>query len=325
MKVLITGAAGFVGGHVVKYIREKLGWDIIGLCRLDHAGDLSRISEYNVKVVYHDLRGSIHQDLAQRIGEVDYIIHLAANSHVDRSIAHPMEFFQDNVIGTVNLLNYAREHNPHARLINFSTDEVFGPAPDGHNFTENERYRPSNPYSASKAGQSCAGHSFFVTYDLPVINTYSMNIFGEHQNSEKLVSMAIRRIMNGEAIEIHSKLSDDLAETSDREKVEFVGQRHWIYAQNVANGIEFLLKHGVPGGHYNIIGFTELHNDEMVNAIGEVLGKEPIIKYVDFHRTRPGHDRRYALDGSKMRSMGWKPPVDFMRSLDQTVKWELER
>jgi dTDP-glucose 4,6-dehydratase len=326
-KVLLTGIAGFVGHHFLEHILKTTDWDVIGLARMNTVGDLNRFTEIDclkdssnakrVRFVYHDLKYAINDSVAEKIGKVDYIIHLAANSHVDRSITHPKEFFEDNVMGTVNLLEHVRLNNPEAKMINFGTDEVFGPAPADYNFKEDDRYRPSNPYSAAKAGQMCAGHSYYVTYGLNIISTYTMNIFGERQNPEKLMPKAMRLIMAGEPVPIHAKL--DAAGNA-----EFVGQRHWLHARNAADAILFLLDYGEIGEHYNVVGDAEYDNDEFVAKIGDVLGIIPKFDYVDFHKARPGHDRRYALDGSKIAELGWTAPMTFEDSLKRTVNWTLK-
>lgn len=329
--ILITGAAGFVGHHLVEHVMKTTDWNVVGLARMNFAGDVNRLAsiekfgEYGdrVRLVYHDLKFDINPGVSEAIGKVDYIAHIAANSHVDRSITHPKEFFMDNVIGTVNLLEWARLTHPNTPFLNFGTDEVFGPAPEGYDYKEEDRYRPSNPYSAAKAGQICAGHSYFVTYGMPVISTYTMNIFGERQNPEKLVAKAIQRIVAGETIEIHSKLPEGMEKTDDRSEVEYVGQRHWLHARNACDAVLYLLQNGTAGEHYNVVGDVELDNDEMVNKIAAILGKPANLKYVDFHKTRPGHDRRYALDGTKLKELGWVPPVSFDESLKKTVEWTL--
>jgi dTDP-glucose 4,6-dehydratase len=323
--ILITGAAGFLGSHLLEEIIVNTDWNIVGLCRLNFVGDMNRIinsthirqQSNRVKLIYHDLKFDIPQHTIDSIGNIDYIAHIAANSHVDRSIKYPKQFFEDNIIGTVNLLEWYRNYCPNALCINFLTDEVFGPAPNNYNFTENDRWRPSNPYSASKAGQGAVGISYYNTYNLPIIHTYTMNLFGERQHSEKLVAKSIISIKNNQIIKIHAKL--DL-----NGNVEYVGQRHWLHARNAANATLFLLNNGIPGDHYNIVGDIELYNDEMVKKIGHIMKKNPRIEYIDFSKARPGHDRRYGLDGSKLKHMGWSQPMSFDESLKKTVFWTLE-
>ena len=337
-RLLLTGAAGFFGHHVLEYVLNNTDWQVVCLVRLNTVGDLNRIAEIaeikkhgdRARFVYHDLKFSLNNDVAQKIGKVDYVLHLAANTHVDRSIINPKEFFEDNVIGTVNLLEWLRHYNPEARLVNFGTDEVFGPAPDDYKFKEDDRYRPSNPYSASKAGQICAGMSYHMTYGLDIISAYTMNIFGERQCPEKFVPACIKNFIAGKQQAIHAKLRKGLDETQNKKDVLEVGQRHWLYAGNAADALLFILKKGKAGEHYNIVGDTELQNDELALMIAGILKKEhklkknPELIYVDFHKTRPGHDRRYALDGSKIAAMGWKPKLSFEDSLKKTVDWTVK-
>jgi dTDP-glucose 4,6-dehydratase len=321
--ILVTGAAGFLGSHFVEELLVNTDWNIICLCRLTYVGDLERLLESlhvrehadRIKLIYHDLKFEIPPYMEESIGNVDYIVHIAANSHVDRSIIYPKQFFEDNVMGTVNLLEWYRKTNPSALFINYLTDEVFGPAPDNYDFKEDDRWRPSNPYSASKAGQGAAGIAYWNTYNLPIISTYTMNLYGARQHKEKLVAKAIGKIHNDEIIPIHAKMDGD--------KVLYVGQRHWLHARNAANATLFLLKHGKPGAHYNVVGDTEQHNDDLVKAIAVLMGKEARLQYVDCDKARPGHDKRYSLDGSKLRNMGWQQPIDFQTSLQTTIEWML--
>lgn len=315
-RVLITGAAGFVGSHVVRYLLDNTDWEIVCLVRLTNKGDLKNLEftkgNPRVHFVYHDLKYDVNDSVRDYIGRVDYILHLGANSHVDRSISFPKEFFIDNVLGTVNLLEYMRLFMPKARFINFSTDEVYGPAPEGYKYKEEDRFRPSNPYSASKAGQSMAGFAYFNTYNLDIINTYTMNIFGIGQNPEKLMPKAIKCARERKPMPVFAELDGD--------KLVSVGSRHWLDVRNVGSSLVFLLEHGLKGESYNIVGTDELTNEEVVIKINELLGTEPLIEYVDFHKTRPGHDRRYAIDGAKLAELGWSPTITF----DQGIKNVIE-
>lgn len=320
--ILITGASGFLGSHFLEEVLVNTDWNIIALCRMTFVGDLNRIIDsthvknnaHRVKLVFHDLKFELPPHTIDSIGSVDYIAHIAANSHVDRSISNPRQFVEDNIIGTLNLLEWYRQYCPKALFINYLTDEVFGPAPDNYDFKEDDRWRPSNPYSASKAGQGALGISYHNTYSLPIIHTYTMNLFGERQHKEKLVAKSISRILNNEIIPIHAKLDN-------QGNVEYVGQRHWLHARNAANATLFLLKHGIPGEHYNVVGDTEMYNDDLVKTIGKLMNKIPRIEYVDLHKARPGHDRRYSLNGDKLRNMGWQAPLDFTTSLIKTINW----
>jgi dTDP-glucose 4,6-dehydratase len=323
-KVLITGAAGFLGSHFLEEVLVNTDWDIVALCRLTYVGDLDRIvssthvneNKDRIKLVYHDLKFELPSHTIEAIGDVDYVAHIAANSHVDRSIKYPKQFFEDNCIGTLNLLEWHRHHCPKALLINYLTDEVFGPAPEGYDFKEDDRWRPSNPYSASKAAQGAIGIAYQNTYKVPIIHTYTMNLFGERQNKEKLVAKSILNIKDNKVIKIHAKLDES-------GNVEYVGQRHWLHARNAANATLFLLLNGTDGEHYNVVGDLEIDNDKLVEKIGRLMNTRPRIEYVDFSHARPGHDRRYSLDGAKLRDMGWKQPLDFKTSLDRTIRWVL--
>jgi len=340
--VLVTGAAGFVGHHLVEEIIVNTNWNIVAICRMQTIGDMNKFADMprvvnagdRVKFIYHDFKFAINHTVAEQIGKVDYILHLGANSHVDRSITHPVEFFHDNVIGTVNMLEFARTHFPDVRFLNFSTDEVFGPAPHGIDWKEDERYYPSNPYSGSKAGAVDAGICYYVTYKLPVITTHCMNIFGQRQNEEKLVPKSMRCVIEDKIMPIHCQLKHGvqplydekgLPYSDNHDDVEYVGERHWLHVRNACNATLFILLHGVAGEKYNIVGDIELTNDAIVKLIGKEMGKEVKLRYVDFHACRPGHDRRYALDGKKLKEMGWTPPVTFEDSLKSTIEWTLNK
>lgn len=315
-RVLLTGAAGFVGSHVLRYLMEHTNWDIVCLIRLCEAGDLNRLKDFQenprISFVYHDLKYELHELVREKIGDIDCIIHLAANSNVDRSILHPREFFEDNVMGTVSLLDYCRLYQPNARFINFGTDEVYGATPGDYKFTEDDRFRPSNPYSGSKVGQWGAGYSYFITYGLDVISTFTMNIFGAGQAPTKLIPKAIKLAKERKPMPVFAELKDD--------KLVGVGSRHWLHVGNVGEALVFLIKNGVKGELYNIVGMDEKTNEDVVRTVNELLGYEPLIEYVDFHKTRPGHDRRYAIDGTKMKEMGWTPSIGFEQGIKDVIE-----
>lgn len=336
-RVLITGGAGFIGHHIVDYLLQKTNWELVLLDRLDLSGNLNRLMDldsvhknsWRIKFVWHDLKAEINQFVGAEIGVVDHVIHLAASSHVDRSIEDPVSFAMDNVVGTTNLLNWARQGGMRVvfngmnervgyagKFINFSTDEVFGPAEVGHDHKEDEPHKPSNPYSASKSGQGAMGYAFYVTYGLPVITTYTMNNFGERQHPEKLIPKCIRSVMEGTEMPIFAEVEEGEAKA--------VGSRFWLHSWNTASAVKFILDNGVAGESYNVVGFDEVTNLEMCEKIAEIAGKELKPKFVDFHKTRPGHDRRYSLDGSKLKEMGWKPEVDFIESLKRVVKFTID-
>ena len=319
MRVLLTGGAGFIGHHILEHIWKNTDWEVVVLDRLDSAGNLNRIAgiecfeanKHRLKVVYHNLRAQINPSVARSIGRVDTILHLAAASHVNRSITDPVSFVEDNVLGTVNLLQYARQLDHLKTVVNFSTDEVFGPAPEGVAFKEDDRYNSGNPYAASKSAAEEFCVAFHNTYALPVINTHTMNVFGERQDPEKFVPMTIRKIMAGETVFIHS---DQTCTKSS--------SRFYIHARNVAAAVLFILENGKVGEKYNIAGEKELTNLEVAIFIASVLGKPLDHVMVSPDKSdRPGVDMRYALDDSKMKAMGWKIPMPLEGSLASTILW----
>ena len=218
IKTLITGGAGFIAHHMIGKILKETDWEVITLDRLDYSGNLNRLDDLitnsctaeerkRVKVVFHDLKAELNPLVCSQIGQVDYIFHLAAGSHVDRSIDYPMEFVMDNVVGTCNILEFARKQEKLKRFIYFSTDEVFGPAPEGIKYKENDRYNSTNPYSATKAGGEELAVAYENTYGLPIYITHTMNVFGERQHPEKFIPKAIRYARDGETLTIHSNLN----------------------------------------------------------------------------------------------------------------------
>ena len=330
--ILITGGAGFIAHHVVDKILSTTDWKIITLDRLDFSGNLNRLNEVvtaypkseqkRVRVVHHDLKAELNPEIVATIGPVDYISHLAAGSHVDRSISYPLEFVMDNVVGTAHILDYARKLDNLERFAYFSTDEVFGPAPQGINYKENDRYNSTNPYSATKAGAEELVVAFENTYGLPSIITHTMNVFGERQNPEKYIPMVIRKVQNNENVTVHANTEKTVA-----------GSRHYIHAEDVAEALLFLYNYdiesiepdetGAKCHKFNIVGKDEIDNLELAQFIAKAQSRTLKYKMVDFHSQRPGHDLRYALDGSKMANMGWSPESAFDR-LENTIKWTLE-
>ena len=316
-RILLTGGAGFIGSHIVSDLQRNTDWSLVLLDRLDCAGNLNRLAELGIdpkrtRFVFHDLKGAISEQLSRQIGQIDYILHLAAATHVDRSIADPTAFVLDNVVATCNLLQWAAFSNLTERFLYFSTDEVFGPAPDGVRYKEWDRYKSGNPYAATKAGAEELVGAFHNTYGLSTLVTHTMNVFGPMQHPEKFVPSTIRKIRDGETVTIHSN--------KDRTKA---GSRFYIHADHVAEAVRFVLAKGTAGEKYNIVGQVEMDNLELAQMIASIQDKPLHYEMVDFHSQRPGHDLRYALDGSKLDAMGWIPPASFRESLEQTVNWTL--
>ncbi len=331
-KILITGGAGFIAHHVIDKILSSTDWEIITLDRLDFSGNLNRLNEVvntypeserkRVRVIHHDLKAELNPEIIANIGNIDYISHLAAGSHVDRSISYPLEFVMDNVVGTAHILDYARKIDNLERFAYFSTDEVFGPAPPGINYKENDRYNSTNPYSATKAGAEELVVAYENTYGLPSIITHTMNVFGERQNVEKYIPMVIKKVRDNETVTVHANKEKNIA-----------GSRHYIHAGDVADALLFLYNYdisslapdqtGAKCQKFNIVGKDEIDNLELAQFIAKTQNKDLKYEMVDFHSSRPGHDLRYALDGIKMKNMGWEPESAFKR-LESVVQWTLE-
>lgn len=317
-KLLLTGAAGFIGHHMVDALLKRTEWELTLIDRLDESGNLNRLAEVGaaknprVKFAFHDLRAPINDQLAAQIGVHDYILHFAAATHVDRSIDDPMAFVLDNVVATTNILDFARKVTC-AKFLNFSTDEVFGPAPVGTRYKEDDRYNAGNPYSATKAGAVQMGVAYHNTYKLPVITTHTMNVIGPRQHPEKYVPMTTAKVDAGDVVTIHANKARTKA-----------GSRFYIDARDVADAVLFLLERGEAGEKYNIVGERETDNLELAQMIADAVGKPLRYDMVDFHSSRPGHDLRYALDGDKMAAMGWTPRTPINERVGQIVRWTLD-
>ena len=334
-RVLITGGAGFIAHHLIFYLLNKTDWEIVSLDRLDYSGNLNRLNyimselsetkRQRLKIVFHDLKAEINPWIKKEIGNVDIILHLAAGSHVDRSIDYPMEFVLDNVVGTANILDFARNINDIKgleRFIYFSTDEVFGPAPNGIDYKENDRYNSTNPYSATKAGGEELAVAYENTYKLPIYITHTMNVFGERQHPEKFIPMCVKKIRDGETITVHS----------DKTKT-IPGTRHYIHAEDVAEAILFLLTKSIDveldyGGakcpKFNIVGTEEINNLDLAQIIADSQNKVLKHEMVDFHSSRPGQDLSYSLSSEKMKILGWTPSIKLTQRIKQVVEWSLK-
>jgi dTDP-glucose 4,6-dehydratase len=315
--LLVTGGCGFIGHHVVEHYIKNTDYNIVVLDKLTYASngfdrlrDINVFDDKRVKIFTCDITNDIADYLLSEIGDVNFIIHLGAETHVDNSIKDPQAFVLANVIGSVKMLEYARKLPHLEKFIYFSTDEVFGPAPQGTFFEEWSRYNSTNPYSATKAAGEEISLAYANTYKVPVIITHCMNVFGERQHIEKFIPSTIKKILEGDEVIIHS---DTLCSQA--------GSRFYIHARNVADAVDFVIRNGVVRDKYNIVGEIEIDNLLMASMIAQRLGKVLLYKMVDFHSSRPGHDLRYALNGDKMRSMGWGLPLSFKDSLDKTIDW----
>tara|TARA_Y100000816_G_scaffold79056_1_gene53833 strand:+ start:103 stop:1125 length:1023 start_codon:yes stop_codon:yes gene_type:complete len=332
-KVLITGGAGFIAHHIIAHVIKNTDWDIVTLDRLDLSGNLNRLHEIlgefstkdkkRLKIVFHDLKAEINSQIKNEIGTPDIILHLAAASHVDRSIIYPMEFVLDNVVGTVNLLDFARSLKNLEKFVYFSTDEIFGNAPEGVSYKEYDRYNSTNPYSASKASAEEFCVAYENTYKLPILISHTMNVFGERQHPEKFIPMTIQRVRDSEKVFIHA----------NKEKTK-AGSRHYIHAQDVADGLMFILslkdyKHQGDFGNakcpkFNLVGPEEINNLDLAQKIANVQKRELIYELIDNHSSRPGHDLRYSLSPNLLKSLGWEPKIKLSKRIEEVVDWSLK-
>jgi dTDP-glucose 4,6-dehydratase len=323
--ILVTGGAGFIGSHVVRvFTRNYPHYNIINLDSLTYAGNLENLRDIEKSSNYSFIKGDITD--ARFINElferhpVDGVIHLAAESHVDRSISGPMSFITTNIIGTVNLLEAARrswEGRQEGKLFyHISTDEVYGSLGAEGSFTEKTPYDPRSPYSASKASSDHMVRAWYHTYNLPVIISNCSNNYGPNQFPEKLIPLVINNIKTGTPLPVYGK----------GENI-----RDWLYVGDHASAIELLFHRGRVGETYNIGGNNEWKNIDLVKLLCRImdtrLGNEEgtACKLITFVKDRAGHDLRYAIDNSRITGeFGWEPAVNFEQGLARTVDWYLE-
>jgi len=323
---MVTGASGFFGSHLLRHLMVNTDWEFVCPCSWQHKGTPERLEnaingldKSRVTVITHDLTAPFTDVTKKRIGHIDYILNIASNSHVNRSIDNPGEFVIGNTAIAFNLLEYAREIKPEI-FLQFSTDEVYGVAPEGVNHPEWASIVPSNPYSASKACQEAIAISYWRTYNVPLIITNTMNLFGETQDAEKYTAQLIKKIVNDETVTVHGSEGN-------------IGSRFYLHARNGADAVYFILKNLPPKlynegenmlpDRYNIVGDVEMDNLALAKLVAEMLGKELKYELLDFHKGRPGHDRRYALDGAKLKNLGWQAPMEFKQSLKKSIEWTL--
>lgn len=352
MKVLLTGASGFVGSHVLRHLLVNTDWEIVCPVTFRHKGLPARLASSvcdqsdwteRVSILHWDLRSPADPMTLAQVQGCEVFMNVASESHVDRSIAEPGPFIRNNTDLILNVLETARQVRPRL-FLQMSTDEVYGPARGTHRHKEWEPVIPSNPYAASKAAQEAICTAYWRTYGVPVVITNTMNIIGEMQDPEKFLPMIIRSLRDRMGIAVHM--------TADG----VPGSRYYLHARNLADAWVWLTRAYseeisigtleqpglaiVPspalyadGAHrpdrLHIVGEREVNNLEMVYAVGAAMGMEAaavatLIRPVEFHSTRPGHDPRYALDGTKIDALGWKAPVSLDEALLRTVLWTLD-
>lgn len=325
MRLLLTGAAGFVGSHVLHHLLAHTDAEIIVPWTLRHHGNSERVaaaideappgSERRITTFMHDLATPMPATLVNDIGPVDYVLNIASESHVDRSISDPAPFVRNNVEVMLNVLDYTRQARPRM-LLHMGTDEEYGPAYGDYKHREWDTVLPSNPYSASKAAQSALATAWWRTYQVPAVLTRTMNLIAPGQDAEKFVPTVIRKILAGETVQIHASPEG------------VPGSRHWIDAREFGAAWLHLLRTVTPDMYpdhdrpsmFHVVG-EERSNLEVAQTIADILGRPLKYELLSFHASRPGHDLRYALDGSKLAAAGWTPGRPLEETLADIVKW----
>lgn len=318
-RILITGAAGFIYSNVTKYILANRDWSVVTLDRLDEAGSLMRLEgaqeQYRGRLrhVWHDLRSALNpQHFSALLSQpFDYIVHGAACSHVNRATLRPLEAAYDNVIGTVNMLDYARHYQPQAKFLYVSTDEIFGPAPAGVEFDEHSRWEPENPYASAKAAGEAFCPAYAHQFGMQICVTRCANVYGPNQYREKYIPLCVEKIAKGEVVQIHA-----------RDGVP--ASRLYIHVDDVAEATLAVLEKGgvIAGptsGRYNIAPEKEWSNLTVAEMISDQLGHALRFELVENPPGRPKPDMRYSLSCDKLKSLGWAPRVVFEEGLRRTV------
>lgn len=322
--ILITGGAGFIGSHVVRrFVTRYPDIHILNLDKLTYAGNLANLKDIENYPNYEFVKADIVD--AAKIAEIfqkyyfEGIIHLAAESHVDRSISSPNEFIFTNIVGTVNLLNAAREiwkdNVENKKFYHISTDEVYGSLGETGHFVESTAYDPRSPYSASKASSDHLVRAYYHTYKLPVVISNCSNNYGSYQFPEKLIPLSIHNIKNNKPIPVYGK----------GENI-----RDWLFVEDHASAIDLIFHKGKVGETYNIGGNNEWKNIDLIYKLCEIMDRKlgrrkgTSANLITFVKDRAGHDLRYAIDSSKLqRELGWKPSLQFEEGMEKTVDWYL--
>jgi dTDP-glucose 4,6-dehydratase len=310
-RMLVTGGMGFIGSNFILYMLNKYpSYQIVNIDLLTYAGNRENLSGIDTLPNYQFVQGDITNrttvDTVMNL-DIDIVVHFAAESHVDRSIDDPFPFVDTNVIGTYQLLESARKHRI-KKFIQISTDEVYGSLGSTGHFTEQSSIIPNSPYSASKAGADMLAHSYYITYQFPVVITRCSNNYGPYQFPEKLIPLTIIHALGNKDIPIYG---------------DGLNVRDWLFVEDHCSAIDLVIQKGSVGEAYNVGGNNEHSNVELVRRILSELGKpESLMKFV---KDRPGHDQRYALDAAKIRNeLGWEPTYHFDHGIKETVDWYVQ-
>lgn len=308
VRILVTGGCGFIGSNFVRLVlAEHPDWEVVNLDKLTYAGRLENLQDVADNPKYRFIHGDIcdPQAVAEAMRGCQFAVNFAAETHVDRSLLGASHFIDTDVKGVMVLLEEARRVGLE-RFIQISTDEVYGSIEHG-SFTEESVLNPRNPYAASKAGGDRMAYAYWATYGVPVIITRASNNYGPYQYPEKLIPLFVTNALRDEPLPLYG----------DGRNV-----RDWLFVEDHCRALLFLLEHGQPGEVYNIAGGNERENIEVTRAVLRLLGKpESLIRFV---ADRPGHDRRYSLNASKLYRLGWQPQVPFEMGLERTVRWYVE-
>lgn len=323
--ILITGGAGFIGSHVVRlFVKKYPDYHIVNFDKLTYAGNLENLSDVYKKSNYTFVKGDILDEAFVEETFIKYsinsVIHLAAESHVDRSIANPLEFIQTNVIGTANLMNVARkfwgDDFSDKLFYHVSTDEVYGSLGETGYFTEETPYDPRSPYSSSKASSDHLVRAYYHTYNFPMVISNCSNNYGANQFPEKLIPLFINNIKEEKALPVYGK-GDNI--------------RDWLWVNDHADAIDVIFHNGKQGDTYNIGGNNEWQNIELIKFLCKIMDEKLVRelgsseKLITYVKDRSGHDQRYAIDATKLKNdLGWSPSIKFKEGLESTVQWYLD-
>jgi dTDP-glucose 4,6-dehydratase len=318
--ILVTGAAGFIGHHLVDHIVSRTPYDVIALDRFDGFSACRRFASERVRTVVHDLRAPvIHAGILEELADsVRYVVNLAADSHVDRSIVDPVGFLQNNAVSVGRMLEYARKYLPGRKVLQMSTDEVYGAAPPGQCFFEGDRTRPTNPYSASKLAGEALCPAYSNTYGMRIVVVRSTNIYGKNQHAEKFIPTAVDKIRRGVILPIHSR---DGVPSS----------RMYLHVSDLCRALMLILENGDVisqgqdrAGYYNVSGSTEHSNLYVAETIAKLLGLPLVHELVEDPPNRPRPDMRYAIGWDRLRELGWTPRVSLEAGLRELCQAALE-